>query len=95
MRHFLAQFGPCLQWPWSYLTDVPDMSDELVETIAAQSDAQSGAHGIRDLERIRDDNLVAILNALKGRQWGAGETVATHAARLRGAATEADSAERP
>ncbi len=24
MRHFMAQFGPALQWPWTKLTDVPD-----------------------------------------------------------------------
>ena len=23
MRHFFAQFGPALQWPWTQLTDVP------------------------------------------------------------------------
>lgn len=76
MRHFLAQFGPALRWPWSKLTDVPELDDALVETIASQSDAQSGAHSVRDLERIRDDNLVAILRALRevrdGQGWGAG-----------------------
>lgn len=72
MRHFLKQFGPALKWPWTKLTDVPDLTDDLVERIAAQSDAQSGAHSIGELERIRDDNLVAILRALQDRQWGAG-----------------------
>ncbi len=42
MRHFLRQFGPALEWPWTHLTDVPELTDELVETIAAQSDAQAG-----------------------------------------------------
>ena len=82
MRHFLAQFGPALHWPWSRLTDVPDLTGDLIETIATQSDAQSGTHGIRELERIRDDNLVAILRALKERRWGAGEIIADHEARL-------------
>ena len=59
MRHFIAQFGECLSWPWTKLTDVPELTDELIDTIAAQSDEQSGAHGVRDLERIRDRNLVA------------------------------------
>lgn len=84
MRHFLAQFGPCLAWPWTRLMDVPEFNDELVELIAGQSDAQSGHHGIRDLERIRDDNLVAILEALAaqdgGRGWGAGERLASYRA---------------
>lgn len=75
MRHFLAQFGPALKWPWTKLMDVPDLDDALVDRIAAQSDAQSGAHSIRELERIRDDNLIGILQALKANRWGAGEIV--------------------
>ncbi len=43
MKHFMAQFGPCLKWPWTKLTDVPEFTDELVDLIAGQSDAQSGA----------------------------------------------------
>ena len=73
MRHFLAQFGPCLQWPWTKLTDVPELNDELIDLITSQSDAQSGQYSIHELERIRDDNLIAILLALKVNNWGAGE----------------------
>ncbi|MCC5972758.1 MAG: carnitine 3-dehydrogenase [Rubellimicrobium sp.] len=75
MRHFLEQFGPCLTWPWTKLMDVPEFNDELVELIAGQSDAQSGHHSIRDLERIRDQNLVGFLRALKDRDWGAGRVL--------------------
>jgi carnitine 3-dehydrogenase len=88
MRHFIAQFGPCLKWPWTKLMDVPELTDELVETIAAQSDAQSGAFSIRELERIRDRNLVGILRSLKGYAadprdgWGAGRLLREHDARL-------------
>lgn len=76
MAHFIEQFGPCLQWPWSKLTDVPELTDELVKTIADQSDQQSGSYSIRDLERIRDDNLVVMMRALKARNWGAGQLLA-------------------
>jgi len=76
MAHFIAQFGPCLKWPWTKLMDVPELTDELVQTISEQSDAQSGMHSIRELERIRDDNLVAIMQALKANDWGAGRTLA-------------------
>jgi len=72
MAHFIAQFGPCLKWPWTKLMDVPELTDELVERIAHQSDVQSGMHSIRALERIRDNNLVAMMRALKGQNWGAG-----------------------
>ncbi|WP_299785930.1 carnitine 3-dehydrogenase [uncultured Marivita sp.] len=84
MRHFMAQFGPCLQWPWTKLTDVPEFTDELVDLIAGQSDAQSGHMGIRDLERLRDDNLVAILRALKQQGAAAGKLILDHDSSLRG-----------
>ena len=82
MRHFMAQFGPCLKWPWTKLTDVPDFTEDLVDLVSSQSDAQSGAYSIRELERIRDDNLIAILQALKVKDWGAGKTLAAYERRL-------------
>ena len=83
MRHFLAQFGPCLSWPWTKLMDVPEFDDALVDLVAGQSDAQSGAQSIRALERLRDDNLVAILRALKGQNAAAGKLILDHDATLR------------
>ncbi len=98
MRHFMSQFGPALRWPWTKLMDVPELSDALVEKIVAQSDAQAGAYSIRQLETIRDDNLVAILQALRaqngGRGWGAGALLAEYEDRLF-AAAHADAAARP
>ena len=82
MRHFMAQFGPCLTWPWTKLMDVPEFNDELVDLIAGQSDAQSGHRSIRELERIRDDNLVAIQQALKANDWGAGQVLAAYEKKL-------------
>ncbi|MCB1480013.1 MAG: L-carnitine dehydrogenase, partial [Rhodobiaceae bacterium] len=86
MRHFMAQFGPALQWPWSKLTDVPEFNDALVDLIASQSDDQSDTWSIRELERIRDDNLVAIMDALAkqndGQGWGAGELLKSYRERL-------------
>ena len=72
MKHFIEQFGPCLSWPWTKLMDVPELTDELVDQIASQSDAQSGMHSIRELERIRDTNIVAMMRALKVQDYGAG-----------------------
>lgn len=75
MSHFLAQFGPALKWPWTKLMDVPELDDPLIARISQQSDTQSGAYAIRELERIRDDNLIGILHALKANEWGAGKIV--------------------
>lgn len=83
MKHFMAQFGPCLTWPWTKLMDVPEFTDELVDLIAGQSDAQSGHHTIRELERIRDANLIGFLRVLKERNWGAGKVLLEHDARRR------------
>ncbi len=83
MRHFMAQFGPALKWPWTKLMDVPEFNDELVSLISDQSDAQSGAHSIRALERIRDNNLVAMLRALKAQDQAAGALLNAHEKTIR------------
>jgi len=83
MRHFIGQFGPALQFPWTKLMDVPELTDDLVETIANQSDEQSGDYSIRELERIRDRNLIGIMRALKENDWGAGALLNEHDRRLR------------
>jgi carnitine 3-dehydrogenase len=86
MKHFLAQFGPALQWPWTKLTDVPELDDALIGRIASQSDAQNENLSIRDLESIRDANLVAIIRALsqqqQGKGWGAGTLLNEYTAQL-------------
>ncbi len=78
MRHFMAQFGPALQWPWSRLTDVPELTDELLDRLEQQSDAQAAGQSIRELERRRDDCLVAVLQGLRAQGYGAGEVVAEY-----------------
>ncbi len=80
MKHFMAQFGPALEWPWTKLMDVPKFTDELVDLIAGQSDAQSGHMSIRELERLRDDNLVGIMRSLRKSGSGAGGTLLAHEA---------------
>ncbi len=82
MEHFIAQFGPCLQWPWTKLMDVPELTDELTKEIAGQSDAQSGHMTIRELEQLRDNNLVAMMRALKGQDAAAGALLNAHQSTL-------------
>jgi len=83
MKHFIAQFGPALEWPWTKLMDVPELSQTLISKISTQSDDQSGHHSITDLEHIRDDNLVGMMRALKLNDWGAGNLLNTVDAQLK------------
>jgi carnitine 3-dehydrogenase len=76
MRHFMAQFGPALKWPWSKLTDVPELTDEFLDRLAAQSDEQAHGCTIQELERLRDDCLVALLQGLRTHKQSAGATLA-------------------
>jgi carnitine 3-dehydrogenase / betainyl-CoA thioesterase len=95
IRHFLAQFGPALAWPWTKLTDVPELTDELIDKIALQSDDQAAGLTVRELERLRDDNLVAILQALRTRRYAAGQVLHDHERRLFGAMGESASTPDP
>ncbi len=75
-RHFIEQFGPTLEWPWTKLMDTPEFTPELVDKIVGQSDAQSGHHELQELERIRDRNIAGFLKVLEQHRWGAGNTLA-------------------
>ena len=86
MRHFIDQFGPCLAWPWTKLMDVPELTEDLIDQIAGQSDAQSGHMSIRELERARDNNLVTILRGLKAQDFGAGALLNAQDQRIGGPA---------
>jgi carnitine 3-dehydrogenase len=76
MRHFMAQFGPALQLPWTKLTDVPELTDALLDKIVAQSDLQAAGRSVRELERLRDDCLVSIIQSLRTHDFGAGAVLA-------------------
>jgi carnitine 3-dehydrogenase len=78
MRHFMAQFGPSLKWPWTRLMDVPTLDDSLLDKIVAQSDAQAAHRDLRDWERLRDDCLIGILQSLKQNDFAAGAVLAEH-----------------
>jgi carnitine 3-dehydrogenase len=78
MRHFMEQFGAALQWPWTHLSEVPELTDELLDRITEQSDAQAGEADVHDLERLRDRCLVAVLQGLRGVPYGAGEVLADY-----------------
>jgi carnitine 3-dehydrogenase len=75
MRHFMAQFGPALKLPWTKLV-APELTKELIDKVAEQSDAQAAGRSIAELERLRDDCLVDIMRALEKYRVGAGAVLA-------------------
>lgn len=81
MRHFMAQFGPALELPWTRV-EAPELSEALIDRLVEQSDAQAAGRGLEELERLRDDCLVGILQALKARRHGAGAVLAAYEERL-------------
>jgi len=54
------------------------MAHFIAQFVAKQSDAQSGNYSIKELEQIRDANLIDIMLAQKKRQWAAGELLNKH-----------------
>jgi carnitine 3-dehydrogenase len=74
MRHMLAQFGPCLKWPWTRL-EAPELTEALIDRMVEGTQAQAAGRSIRELERLRDDYLVAIQQVLRQFDVGAGSTL--------------------
>jgi len=74
MRHMLEQFGPCLKWPWTKL-QAPELTDALIDCMVEGTQAQAGGRSIRELERLRDDYLVAVQQVLRQYGIGAGGTL--------------------
>jgi len=81
MRHMLAQFGPCLKWPWTKL-EAPELTEQLIDRMVAGTKEQAAGRSIRTLERLRDDSLVAIQQVLRQYDIGAGATLKALEARL-------------
>jgi carnitine 3-dehydrogenase len=74
MRHMLKQFGPCLKWPWTKL-EAPELTEELIDRMVEGTQAQANGRSIREIERLRDDYLVAIQQVLRQFNIGAGSTL--------------------
>src|SRR5277367_4709622 len=81
MRHMLAQFGPCLKWPWTKL-EAPELTETLIDRMVEGTQAQAAGRSIRELERLRDDYLVAIQQVLRQYDIGAGATLRSLEQRL-------------
>ncbi len=64
MRHMLEQFGPALKLPWTKL-EAPELTDTLIERMVEGARAQAGGRSIREIERFRDDCLIAVMRAIE------------------------------
>ena len=74
MRHMLEQFGPALDWPWTKL-QAPPLTDELIDRMVAGTADQAAGRDVFELERLRDDALVAVMYALRQTGLGAGDVI--------------------
>src|SRR6202021_1033459 len=75
MRHMLAQFGPALKWPWTKL-EAPELTETLIDRMVEGTQEQAAGRSIRELERLRDNYLVAIQQVLRQFAIGAGSRCA-------------------
>lgn len=69
----------CLSFPkpWSRLTDVPAVTDEFLDKLAAQTDEVMGTTTVAEMERKRDDCIIALLRVLRTQNHAAGQTIAS------------------
>jgi carnitine 3-dehydrogenase len=45
--------------------EAPDLSESLIERLVAGTEAQADGRSIRELERYRDESLIAIMKAIE------------------------------
>ena len=64
MRHMLEQFGPALKLPWTKL-EAPDLSERLIDEMVAGTAAQAGSKSIAELESMRDQCLIEIMEVVE------------------------------
>lgn len=75
VRHGIEQWA--FKWPWSRLTDEPDINSAFLDKLAEQGDALVKSDPLDvPAEQKRDDLLVALLQALRSQGYGPGETLA-------------------
>jgi carnitine 3-dehydrogenase len=75
MRHFLEQFGPALKLPYCNM-EAPELTTGLIDKIVAGCEDQAAGGSVKELERLRNDCLIAIMEALRTYEVGAGRVLA-------------------
>lgn len=80
MRHMLRQFGPALKLPWTKL-EAPELTEDLIDAMVDGTQEQADGRSIDELERLRDDYLIATMRALRSVDVGAGKILSRREAR--------------
>lgn len=75
MRHMLEQFGPALKLPWTKL-EAPELTETLIDRMVEGTQAQAEGRSIEELEKLRDDCLIGIMEVLRAHDHGAGRVLA-------------------
>lgn len=65
MAHFMDHFGPALELPWTNLKG-PALTPELTRRMVEGTKAQAAGKSVKELERFRDDCLIAVGRAIAG-----------------------------
>ncbi|MDJ0684248.1 MAG: 3-hydroxyacyl-CoA dehydrogenase NAD-binding domain-containing protein [Alphaproteobacteria bacterium] len=81
-RHFMKQFGPALDLPWTHLK-APPLTDAIIDRFVEGTAAQAAGRSIQELEAVRDECLVAIQRVLAKHDMGAGKALNAFARRLK------------
>ncbi len=74
MRHFISQFDPTLELPWTDLA-FPKWSPELADKLIKGCEAQAGDETVQAWEERRNACLVDIMQVLKKHNMGVGEVL--------------------
>lgn len=80
MRHMLEQFGPALKLPWTKLK-APELTERLIDRMVTGTAEQAAGRTVGELEQLRDNCLIAIMQALGQFGVGAGQTLIDDEAR--------------
>ncbi|MDH3694431.1 MAG: L-carnitine dehydrogenase [Gammaproteobacteria bacterium] len=81
MRHMLQHFDPSM-FPWTKL-EPPKITEELIDKMAAGTEQQAAGRSIKELEQLRDNCLISVMQALQEYKVGAGEVLAANEKRRR------------
>ncbi|MDE0054044.1 MAG: L-carnitine dehydrogenase [Gammaproteobacteria bacterium] len=80
MEDFMKHFGPALKLPWTRL-EAPELTDELIARMTEGTRQQAAGRTVKELTQLRDECLIAIMQALQRFDIGAGQVLAEDEAR--------------